>query len=147
MQNHYTRAEPGDETPDRFRLTQLAVMNGGLVNRPVLQALPLADLMELAHLMAQTRPARFTPDLAWKWLRMVIEPMEWEVTAEAWATGDHYVAFWGGVPVACQPRTANGYTKICATMREFFDGRYPKQLVSDRWTTHHIPLLEASHVN
>lgn len=140
-----TNPPNSDDLHSHYRLTQLVVQNGGLVNRPVLQALPLRDLMTLAHLMAAQPASRFTPDLAWAWLRMTIEPMEWEIRTEQWASGFHYVAFWAGKAIACRPAEPDQFVELCRTMRAFFDETYPKTLASSRWTVHHIP--EASHAN
>ena len=136
-----------DPPLDHYRLTQLVVQNGGLVNRAALQALSLAELQTLAHLMADQPLSRFTPDLAWAWLRMTIEPLEWEIRTERWATGLHYVATWAGEAVACRPAEPDQFVELCHTMRAFFEETYPKTLAASRWTTAHIPLVEASHAN
>ena len=109
--------------------------------RVILQALPLSDLTHLAHLLAAQRPHSYrNPDMAWKWLRLCIEPMEWEIRVDRWQDGDHYVAFFADQALMSRPQTPDDFTQLCQDMNSWFDTLYPRNLI-DAYTQP----LEASH--
>ena len=76
-------------------------------NRDHLQRLTLAELMHEAHDMAARLPDRFlSPDRAWQWLRLTIEPMSFDIRSENTLEGWRYVGYWAGEPVCSVPMIA-----------------------------------------
>lgn len=116
--------------------------------REELQALPLCDLTQLAHDMSRDYPGRYpTPDYAWRQIRLMIEPMTWDIRDEANGSGRWYVAYWAGEAIAMRPwGVASEYDAICKTMQAFFDETYPRTLTAPRWNPHYV-VLEARDAN
>lgn len=100
--------------------------------RTMLQALPLIDLTALCHLLAEHRPARYlTPDVAWHAIRLFIEPDPWapDIVLERWASGDHYVFYFGGRAVACRSADVDGaHWALWQTACTFFRCCYAERL-------------------
>jgi hypothetical protein len=96
--------------------------------REVLQSLPLSDLCHLAHLLATHRPATYvTPDLAWVYLRFIMEPLSWDIqTIEG-----RYVAFFAGQPFLNKPAdNPNNLVALDTEMDQWFNAVYAKQLIN-----------------
>jgi hypothetical protein len=94
--------------------------------RTMLQALPLPDLVQLCHALAEHRPSRYlTPDMAYHTIRQLIEPMPWspDLVYERWACGGEYVFYFGGAAIACHDdhwalwETAQLWFRCCYPMR------------------------------
>ena len=101
--------------------------------RMVLQSLPLPDLCNLAHLLPTYHPRDSTADLAWSWIRMLMEPLAWDITLELDTDGPRYVAYWGGQrflwkSALIDVRAANFYA-LSQDMDSFFATVYPKRLI------------------
>lgn len=103
--------------------------------RTLLQTLHLSDFVALCHVLAEQR-RYLTPDLAYAHLRSVIEPEPWApdiVRDETWASGAHYVFWFGGRPVCARPVAANqegmpADMALYETARQFFATCYPRHL-------------------
>ena len=114
-------------------------------NRDHLQALTLAELMQEAHDMYQRQPDRFlSPDRAWQWLRLTIEPMSFDIRSENTLAGRQYVGYWAGEPItSLDMYDRNGvsqYDAIARLMADFFDATYPPTLSGSRWCITHVAL-------
>lgn len=102
--------------------------------RVVLQALPLPDLTQLARVLVANRPAKWrSPDLTYAWLRIIMEPMPWDIKFELHEDGPWYVAYWAGLdflrkPAGLDVRAAN-LVALDREMQEFFTALYPRHLI------------------
>lgn len=102
--------------------------------RIVLQALPLPDLTQLARVLVEHRPAKWrTPDLAWGWLRIIMDPMSWDIKLELRDDVPHYVSYWASkelfaraAPLDCRAAVFQALDK---DMQAFFDACYPQHLI------------------
>lgn len=124
-----------DRNQEPHDLTRRLVMDFDTMTyserRTVLQALPLPDLVSLCHLLAQHRPRAYvSPDLTWVYLRLVMEPLSWDIKTDMWADGPHYVAFYAGQ--AFLSRSAldpNNLIALDQDMDEWFNRLYPRRLI------------------
>lgn len=117
------------------------------LNRDHLQSLTIAELMHEAHALADRLPNKFaTPDRAWQWLRLAIEPMSFDIRREESLSGPRYVGYWAGGPICSVPCDGgNAYDAIHTMMVEFFAATYPRHLSASRWCVQHIALpMEAN---
>jgi len=105
-----------------------------------LRALPLADLMAYAHRLCAELPDKFlTPDRAWQWLRLSIEPMAWEIETVETASGPMYAAWFGGEVIVSIPKHhPDDYDRISTLMDVWFNELYPRTLSSGRWCITHV---------
>ena len=114
--------------------------------RAELQTLGPAELQQRAHDMAARYPNRFlTPDHAYTWLRFAIEPIFWDIRMELFASGMHYVGYFGGEARCCVPITTYELRPACYTtasnlMNAWFADRYPLHLASNRWIVTHVAM-------
>ena len=97
--------------------------------RTRLQALPLFDLVQLAHYApTKLRASGFlTPDLAWAQFRLLMQPDPWapDICAEVWEVGPVYVAYYAGNAIA----TRNEHAPLWESLSAFFAAAYPKRLI------------------
>jgi len=100
----------------------------------VLQALPLPDLTQLARVLVEHHPTKWrTPDLTWGWLRLMIEPLTWDIRLELRNDGPNYVAYWAGrdfLRKSAEPDVrADNLIALDKDMQHFFDALYPRRLI------------------
>jgi hypothetical protein len=111
-------------------------------NRDYLQSLTVADLMQEAIDTYRAHPDKHrSEEYAWRWLRMAIEPMSFDIRSEHTLSGRMYVGYWAGNAICSVPMFSGdtcNYDGIARMMNDFFQATYPKTLSASRWCITHV---------
>lgn len=104
-----------------------------------------AELEQRARAMAERNPRAWTVDSAYCYLRFAIEPTFWDIRLESFASGLHYVGYFGGTARCCvaipsyEARPA-ALTQANNLMNRWFVQVYPARLTMGHWFVTHIAL-------